>query len=159
MSNFEDRPSKSQIKREMIVLQKLGEALIKLSISQLEKLPLDTQLHNAIIEARSLTSHEAKRRQLQYIGRLMREVDPKPIEMALAKIQSHHQKNNQAFHQVEHWRDKLIAGTDEDLQLFFNEYSNADFQHIRQLIRNAKNKKAGAETALFRYLREVMISE
>lgn len=154
MSESQDRPSKSQLKRDMVALQKLGEALIKLPISQLNEIPIDDQLREAILEAQSLTSHEAKRRQLQYVGRLMREVDSAPIQEALSKLQLHYQKTKQAFHQVEKWRDQLIEGNDEVLQAFFTEHPKADFQHLRQLIRNAKHKKAGADTALFRYLRD-----
>ncbi len=89
MSEFqEERPSKSQRKRDMIALQKLGESLLKLTPDKLARIPLDESLHDAILVAHSIKSHEARRRQLQYIGRLMRNVDPAPIEKALEKIKN-----------------------------------------------------------------------
>lgn len=151
-----DRPSKSQIKRDMVALQKLGESLIELSPSQLDTIPLPQSLREAILEAQSLKSHSAKRRLLQYIGRLMREIDPTSIQEGLAKLQLSHQKAKSAFHQIEKWRDNLIDGSDELLQTFLVDHPNADFQQLRQLVRNAKGKKSGAETALFRYLKQIL---
>ena len=82
--------SKSQIKREMLALQKLGEKLVTLKPAQLEKIPLDELLKAAIEEAHHMRSHGAVRRQLQYIGRLMRSIDPAPVQAALDKL--HHGK-------------------------------------------------------------------
>lgn len=152
------RPSKSQRKRDMTALQKLGEILVKLSPSDLAKIPLDNQLAEAIAAAQTITNHEGKRRQLQYIGRLMREVDPAPIQEAIDKIQSKHQFAQAQFHQLEHWREKLINEGDTALQTFIQQFPEADHQHVRQLIRNAQKerkdgKNAGASTELFRYLR------
>lgn len=148
--------SKSQRKRDMTALQKLGEALVKLSANQLAKIPLSDQLSEAITVARELTSHEAKRRQLQYLGRLMREVDPQPIEEALSKIQNKSQISKAKFHLAERWRDRLIAEGDKQLEEFLTTYSEVDRQHLRQLVRNAEQAKPGANTALFRYLKQII---
>lgn len=160
MTEFEndplERPSKSQRKRDMQALQKIGEALVDLPASQLEKIPLTGLLLDAVNEARLLKSHEAKRRQMQYIGRLMRDIDPQPIEEALSKIQSKHQQNKAQFHQIERWRDRLIAEGDKQLETFLNQYPQSDRQHLRQLIRNAQQGKRGADTELFRYLRDII---
>src|SRR6185312_5207679 len=86
-----ERPTKSALKRQMTALQKMGEILVALPESQLKKIPLENPLHDAIYAARSLKSHEAKRRQMQYIGKLMRKIDPLPIEIALEKIQQKNQ--------------------------------------------------------------------
>lgn len=152
----DERPSKSHRKREMLALQKLGEILVELPISQLQKIPLNGQLADAIHTARSLTSHEAKRRQMQYIGRLMRDTDPKPIEEALAKVKVKDQQIKAQFHQVERWRDILIAEGDDQLQAFLGKFPETDRQQLRQLIRNAQQKKKGADTELFRYLRHLI---
>lgn len=152
----EEKPSKSQRKRDMTALQKMGEALVKLSASQLAQIPLDPTLATAIKEARTLTAHGARRRQLQYIGRLMRNIDAEPIENALAKIALHHQKSNALFHKVEQWRDQLIEKGDEKLEELMKQFPEMDRQQVRQLIRNAQQKKAGADTELFRYLRSMM---
>lgn len=152
----DDRPSKSQRKRDMIALQKLGEMLVALPAIQLDTIPLEGRLLQAIQEARTLTGHEAKRRQMQYIGRLMRGVDAQPIEEALQTIQLKTQQNKAHFHQTERWRDKLIAEGDAQLEIFLKDYPHTDRQQMRQLVRLAQQGKKGADTELFRYLRRVI---
>ncbi len=154
--NKDERVSKSERKRQMLALQKMGEMLVTLSATQLEKIPLDPTLASAIREARTLTTHEAKRRQLQYIGRLMRDVDPEPIKAALDQFELKKGQSKALLHQIERWRDRLIAEDNEALQAFLNEFPEVDHQHLRQLIRNAKKGLNGADTVLFRYLRKVM---
>ena len=80
------KPSKSARKREYIALQKLGEELITLKESDLESLPLDDNLRDAVLEARQIKAHGALRRQKQYIGKLMRHIDPEPIRSEMAKL-------------------------------------------------------------------------
>lgn len=140
----------------MTALQEIGEKLVDLPAAQLEKIPLDSTLADAIAAARAITSHEGRRRQLQYIGRLMRDVDPEPIQAALEKLELKSRQSKAHFHQVERWRDKLIAEDDDTLQEFLEQYPNADRQHLRQLVRNAKKVTTGADTELFRYLRKII---
>jgi ribosome-associated protein len=159
-----ERPSKSQRKREMISLQEIGETLVALPGAALAKIPLEGLLLEAITVARSLKAHEAKRRQMQYIGRLMRDVDPEPIKTALEKITHQHHQNKAQFHQIERWRDQLIQEGDPVIQQFLDQYPETDRQHLRQLVRRAqqekeKNKNQGAMTELFRYLRETVESQ
>ena len=78
-----DKPSKSQRKREALALQELGETLVTLKPAQLDKIPLPEELREAVLAARQINQHGARKRQLQYIGRLMREIDPEPIRAAL----------------------------------------------------------------------------
>lgn len=80
------KPSKSARKREHIALQKLGEELISLRETEIEALPIDDDLREAVLEARRIRANGALRRQKQYIGKLMRQVDPEPIRAALARI-------------------------------------------------------------------------
>lgn len=80
------KPSKSARKREYLALQKLGEDLITLRLSDLESLPLDENLRDAIMEARQMKAHGALRRQKQYIGKLMRHIDPEPLRIEMAKL-------------------------------------------------------------------------
>ena len=80
------KPSKSARKREYIALQKLGEELITLKESDLDSLPLDDNLREAVLEARQIRAHGALRRQKQYIGKLMRHIDPEPIRNEMAKL-------------------------------------------------------------------------
>lgn len=155
----DEQPSKSQIKREMLSLQKLGETLTKLAESELAKIPLPANLLEAILFAHTLNTHESKRRHLQYVGKIMREIDIQPIEIALKKLQSGHDSKTAEFHAIEAWRDRLITKGDEALQSLLSEHSELDRQKLRQLIRKAQHdqaneKNSGAATELFRYLRD-----
>ncbi len=156
-----DENSKSKRKREMLALQKMGEALLKLSPDQLNKIELPENLLAAILQAKSLSSHEAKRRQLQYIGKLMRDLDPDAIKLALKRIQLIHEKSTTAFHLIESWRTKLIDGGDDALNSFMLEYPSCDRQQLRQLIRKAQqdrknDKNTGAEKSLFKLLESIL---
>lgn len=161
--NVPEPESKSQRKKQMLALQKIGEILVELPEQQLAKIPLESPLKDAILEARRITSHEGRRRQLQYIGKLMRNVDPQPIQAAIDKVLRTDNLSKSQFHQMERWRDKFIAEGDAVLQEFMQKYPAVDLQQLRQLIRNAQkdvkaNKNTGADTHLFRYLREIMTS-
>lgn len=154
--------SKSQLKREMTALQKLGEKLVNLKQRQLNEIPLPENLRSAIDAAQKINSHGAKRRQLQYIGKLMRDIDPEPIQQALDKIFSFQQHQTDEFHDLEDWRTKLLSGEDSVINDFLQHFSAADRQQLRQLVRNARkenesNNSHGAMKALFRYLREVQL--
>lgn len=156
-----DSESKSQRKEDMLALQKVGESLIKLTEEQLATIDLPENLLAAIQHIKTLTSNEAKRRQLQYIGKIMRHVDPESIKQALKRIEFIHERNTAQFHQIEEWRTKLLLHGDEALNSFLVDYPKADRQQLRQLIRNAqqdqKNEKnTGAEKALFKCLRSIV---
>jgi ribosome-associated protein len=156
-----DPNSKSQAKRDMLALQKLGEELIDLSESQLAKIPLPPELEEAVNFARKMKANEARRRHLQYIGKLMRNIDPAPITTAIEKIKLTAQQNIMHFHKIEKWRDELITEGDIALERFLQLANEVDRQHLRQLVRNAqqeriKNKNTGAQTELFKYLRQIL---
>jgi ribosome-associated protein len=154
--NPPDVKSKSQIKREMLALQKLGEKLVDLSPAQIEKIPLNQLLIDAIAEARLIRSREGKRRQMQYIGRLMRKIDAGPVEAAIEKIELKSREGKAAFHKIERWRDRLIAEDDTAIEDLLGQFPDIDRQHLRQLVRNAKKLKPGASTELFKYLWKLM---
>lgn len=165
MTQSEDKTpdpfSKSRQKREAEHLQKMGQTLIALSASQLARMPLPDALLAAIQFAHTLKSHEAKRRHLQYIGKLMRDVDAAPIELALSKLKAVHRQKTEEFHLVEEWRERLIKEGDLAVQAFIADYPQVDRQQLRQLVRKAQHDRAnekntGAEKALFTYLRELM---
>lgn len=165
MPQSENQPpsevSRGTIKRDMIALQKIGETLVEMPQSQLDKIPLPDELLDAINLARTLKSNEAKRRQLQYIGKIMRNIDVEPIQAALKKIQLVQTQATTKFHAVEEWRERLIGEGDVAIQTFINEHPDADRQQLRQLIRQAQHnrksgKDTGAETMLFRYLRDFL---
>jgi ribosome-associated protein len=149
------RESKSQRKRDMLALQDIGKTLVELPAAQLAKIPLEPPLAEAISEARLLTSHGAIRRQLQYIGKLMRNIDPTPIQAALADLDLKSQQSKAQFHQIERWRDRLIAEDDTTLQVFIDQHPDVDRQQLRQFVRNAK-KSTKAHAELFRFLRTIL---
>jgi ribosome-associated protein len=154
---MQEEISKTQRKKEMLELQALGVALVELSDAHLESLELDATLKKAILEARRITSHEAKRRQLQYIGRLMRDLDPAPIRSMLEALDSGSAESNAAHRRVEAWRERLLED-DAALTAFATEYPGADTQVLRSLIRNSRKEKAEAKPPrafreLFRFIK------
>lgn len=165
-SNNEDEedfgPSKSDIKKEMTALQKLGEKIVELSDSHLARIPIDGELAEAIHQARGMKHREGRRRQLQFIGKQMRVAENiDEIKTAYEKVISIGQEHAKIQHQTEQWRDKLIEGGNAGLQEFLTVFSNADVQHLRQLIRNAQKeisqqKPPTAVRKLFRYVRETI---
>ena len=150
------RPSKTQVKREMAALQALGEQLVALSGERLARLDLPDELRDAVRDARRFTQHEARRRQLQYIGRLMREVDPAPIRAALDEINGVSAAANARQHALERLRARLLE--DEGvLGEIARSHPGTDLQHLRQLRRNALKEQAeGKPPRAFRELFRVL---
>jgi ribosome-associated protein len=154
----EELVSKTQRKREMLELQALGAALVDLPESQLAGLELETRLLEAVLAAKRIKSHEARRRQMQYIGRLMRHVDSEPIRARLAAIEGHSAQGAAAHRRLEAWRERLMSD-DEALTAFAAEHPGADLQGLRTLIRNARkeqkeSKPPRAYRELFRFIKE-----
>ena len=154
------KKSKSQLKREMTALQDMGETLVQLSDRDLQRVPLSDDLKAEIMQARAIQQREGRRRQLQYIGKLMRSMDCTNIEAALQRMADGNRAEARAFHALEQLRDQLIANTDDALEETFESYPNADRQHLRQLVRNAQHeltadKPPANARKLFRYLREL----
>ncbi|MEM7282667.1 MAG: ribosome biogenesis factor YjgA [Pseudomonadota bacterium] len=159
MSN--DKPSKTQKKREMLALQDLGERLITLSEHQLEKITLPEDLAQAVHEARNMTKRGALYRQKQYIGKVMRQLDCTPIKDALAKLDRVKRQQIALFKQAETWRDRILSGTPEDIEAFVNSYPDADRQQIRAWRRQYDRERSAAKTPrssklLFRYIHELL---
>ena len=152
--------SKSEIKRQMLALQKLGEEMISLPKDKLDKLDLPETLRDAINAAKRITAHGGLRRQMQYIGRLMRIIDAEPVAVQLEKWRNHHSDENAAFHQMEQLRSRLLAD-DISLTQFISDYPNADAQQVRTLVRNARKEaqlqQAPKSTrALFKLIRSII---
>lgn len=130
-------PSKSQVKREMHALQEQGRFICELPKKQRVNLPLSDTMLAAINEWARIKKNEAKRRHLQYIGKLMRTEDLEGIQLALDKMNPSSDVFNRVLHQQERWRDRLIEQGSEALNEFCSEFEVSDIQHLRQLIRNA----------------------
>lgn len=150
--------SKSERKRAATRLQELGRALAELRPGRLTEIPLPENLERAIADYRRFPSREAKRRQLQLIGKLMREIDTTPIEAALERLDGRSASARYEQHQLERWRDRLIEDPDA-LTAYLSEHPHSDRQTLRRLIertRTARNEQQQkmASRALFRFLRE-----
>jgi ribosome-associated protein len=151
-------PSKTQRKKAMHALQSLGERLVDLSAEQLERMDLPEALHDAVMAAGRIRSREGRRRQLQYIGRLMRDAETEAIAERLALLQGESEAAKAEFHAIERWRARLLAD-DAALTDWLATHPGSDAQLLRQLIRNARRetmegKPPRASRALFRLLRE-----
>ena len=154
--------SKTKRKQEMTELQSLGVKLVALPESQIEEMPMDEALREAVLEAKRIKSHEAKRRQMQYIGRLMRDVDPAPLRAQLEAITGHSAQAAAQHRRLEAWRERLLAD-DGALTAFAAEYPGADLQAVRTLIRNARKEQKEAKPPrayreLFRLIKECSTS-
>jgi ribosome-associated protein len=150
--------SRTQRKREALDLQKIGQRLVDLDPGDLATVPTTPELDEAIALWKRIRSHEAKRRQLQFIGKLMRRIDLDPIEAALSRIEGTSAEARYAFHQLESWRDRLI-NEPEALTEYLNQHPEADRQLLRHQI--TRVRKATDDTqrktqarALFRLLRD-----
>lgn len=138
-----DRPSKSALKRQMHDLQALGQELIELPASRVARLDLPESLLDALAEYRRTRSHEGRRRQLQFIGKLMRQTDEAPIREAVAAFKLGSATETLALHEAERWREELLA-SDDAITRWLDRFADTDAQQLRSLVRAAR-KDAKAE--------------
>lgn len=155
-----DQKSKSQVKREMLELQSLGEELLRLPLDQISRIEMSEDLLEAVLFAAKLKKGEALRRQLQYIGSLMREEDPEPIRLALEEVKRGRRVDARRFRTLEGWRDALVEGNEGLMEDILTRFPGADRQQLRRLILNARKerkleKPPTSSRSLFRYLREI----
>jgi len=150
-----DRPSKSQLKRDMLALQELGAALVELPKDALKRMPMTEDLADAVHEARRITDHEGKRRQVQYVGRMMRGLTADETAALRTALEAYRGVNRAAtarLHWIERTRDQLLAD-DAALTAFIREHPEADPQAGRTLIRNARREAQQGKPP--RYFREL----
>ena len=156
---MEDK-SKSERKREVTALQDLGERLLELSQEQLNNIRISQELQDALILAKTLKSRGARRRQMQYIGVLMRRIDAEPIRLMIHEIDKGQKHKAREFQQLETMRNSLIDGDDTVFEEIIRRFPDADILRLRQLVRGARkekkeNKPPKQSRSLFRYLREL----
>ena len=156
----EEKPSKTQRKRAMHELQALGRRLVDLNPEQLGAVALPEGLRDAVEQARRITRHEARRRQLQYIGRLMRSVDPEAIRAKLKAWDGVSTEETARLHRIERWRERLIED-DGAIGALASAHPGIDTRRLRALVRNTREERnAGrpprAYRELFRALREIV---
>ena len=158
-------PSRNELKKTMQDLQELGEAIASLPVDRLDKLKIDERLRDAIDELHRTKSFEGKRRQIQYIGKLMKHENPEPLREAVASFRVGSASDTLALHQAEYWRDQLLAG-DYALANWVKEYPATDVQQMRSLVRAARKEKlepgerhGRAYRDLFKLVKELMSTE
>lgn len=152
--------SKTQKKKEALFLQELGEKLMKFSSEQLNNIDLPYEVRDAVDRAKSIKSHGGLRRQMQYIGTLMRKIDAGPVREAIHDIENAQHKQVMIFKELERWRDELINGNDELIEEILERHPDADRRQLTQLVRNARketvsNKPPKASRLLFNYLKKI----
>lgn len=137
----DDRPSKTLLKQQSHELQKLGQALAGLSADRLARTDMPESLRAAIDDYRRTKSHEGRRRQLQYIGRLMRQADEAPLREAVAAAELGSATQALQLHEIERWRAELIAD-DEAMTRWQQAHPDTDTQRLRSLVRAARRDTA-----------------
>ncbi len=155
------RPSKTRRKEDSHELQSLGAALVELAEARLAGLGLAEPLLDAIAAYKRIRTHEARRRQMQLIGRLMRSADVRPLRQAVGEIELGRAQDSLALHQAERWRAELIA-EDDAATRFASEHAGVDMQRLRALVRSARKDAAQAPEQrsgrafreLFQFIRE-----
>ncbi len=166
--DLDDRPpSKSMLKREAHDLQALGKHLIEMPDARLDDIGMPERLREAIDAYKKTRSHEGKRRQLQYIGKVMRLIDAEPLREAVAEFQLGHARNALQLHQAERWRAELLQEDKDVLTAWVSEFPGGDMQQLRALIRNARKDAAAAPEKrngrayreLFQYIKQAMVSQ
>ena len=156
---MDEDKSRTQQKKEDRRLQRLGESLAALSPEQLDRIEMPGELRNAVRSSQAINSRGAKRRQFQYIGALMRKIDPAPIQQALDLLARGDRASALAFQKIENWRDRLAAGEMDLVEEILADCPDLERQRLTQLARNAQKEVAAGKGVksrrmLFRYLAE-----
>lgn len=157
-----ERPSKSQLKRDMTALQKLGQELIDQPRDRVKRVPMPNDVRDAILECQLIKDHEGRRRQLQFVGKKMRTLDPDEVATIQRTIDSWKgasKAETATMHSFEKKRDKLLAN-DKVLTELVQQHPELDAQHMRTLIRNARkelaeNKPPKAYREIFQILKQL----
>jgi ribosome-associated protein len=162
----DDRPSKTQLKQQSHDLQKLGQALSELSQDQLDRAEMPESLRDAIHELRRTRSHEGRRRQLQFVGKLMRGVDDGPLREAVDAAELGTARQALQLHEIERWRAELIAD-DSAFTRWLNLYPDTDSQQLRSLVRAARrdtatltveDRQPRAMRELFQFIKPILLA-
>jgi ribosome-associated protein len=146
--------SRTELKRESEELQKLGEQLMSLRAELFERLQLPEKLVEAMAQARRITNFEGKRRQMQYVGKLMRQLDEDELAAARAALDEQRHgsaRESQALHEAERWRDDHVE-RDEALQAWLDAHPDTDTQQLRTLIRQARKERQPRQDEISRGL-------
>ncbi|MDY0221116.1 MAG: ribosome biogenesis factor YjgA [Desulfobacterium sp.] len=157
----EEKKSRTKAKLEVEALQRLGERLLDLPVEQITSMEIPDALKKEVLFAKTITRHGAKRRQLQYIGSIMRTIDPETIVAAIDRISMARAVASSRFKAMEEIRNELMEGDDSRIEAFLDENPGADRQRLRQLIRNANQEIAAKKPPksfrlLFKHIRGIL---
>lgn len=158
-------PSKSEIKRQIKQVRDLVLGLYKLTIGQLQKIPLDETVYQAILELQQIKSNVAKKRQTQYVTKLLtKQENLAEVEQAFQALMGDKHQVDAEFHLAEHWRERLITESTEAMTEFMRQYTQVSSQELRHLIQKARKERRlevnhGAARALFRLIKQVVSHE
>ncbi len=160
-NDVSDFVSKTELKRLAQQATDIGKQLVGLDKATLNKLDLPVNVLENVVTTQSIKSNIARKRQLQYLGKQIRNSDMQHIQQQLARLQSQHRHDTAQFHKLEQWRDQLLQQNDTAINQFIDHYPQADRQHLRQLVRQSHQeaKKNAAPTAarkLFRYIKDII---
>ena len=155
--------SRTEKKHEAEALQVVGERLVELTNLQLKQLDLPETLYDSIKLAQKIDAHGGKKRQLQFIGKLMRDefLDIEAINLLFSRIDRAATAETKAFKAIEEWREKLVGGGKDGMSLFLESFPQADIQQLRQLVRNSTNTKneklaKKSKKALFQFVKQLI---
>ncbi|MBT4162113.1 MAG: DUF615 domain-containing protein [Gammaproteobacteria bacterium] len=149
---FQEKPSKTQRKRDMDALKQLSARLTDLSADQLSKID-DPAIRDAVTAAKKITKGNARKRQVQYIAKLLSKTNVEPIQTIIDALDASSVAYVQKFHQLETWRERLLDGDNTALDEIFSDHPQCDRQHLRQLLRNAvAERERGDDHIYFRKL-------
>lgn len=156
-----ERPSKSHLKRESHALQEVGEQLVELPATKLSLIPMPDALREAVALARKIQKRGGRKRQIKFIGKLLRSIDAAPILEALDQIEARAAKATARHHLAERWRERMLDEGDGAVGEFLDNYPNVDRQQLRQLVRNAQSERQAEKPPrrareLFRLVRDTI---
>jgi len=160
LHDLDNQVSKSEIKRDMLALQKLAERLVKLTPGQWEQQHFGQKMMAALQESRRVKGHNAMRRHIRRLGKLLREEDSERVVALFRNIDGQHEDEKRRFHRLENWRDRLMNEGETALSELLQRCPDADRQRIQQFIRAGKReleleKPPSAQRKLFKYLKEI----
>ena len=153
--------SKTELKKDSKKIQAFGKKISELTVKNIETFKFSPNIYEAIISLKNIKSNAAKKRQVQYVGKLLREIDLTHAFLIIEQLKVSSQKEIQQNHSIEKWRDELLINADSITQ-FFNQYPNIDRQSLRQAITNAQRERKEKKSPkysrqLFKLLREIII--
>ena len=152
--------SKTELKKDSKKIQEFGRKISELTINNIEAFKFSSNIYEATIDLKNIKSNSAKKRQVQYLGKLLREIDLTDAFLIMKQLKVSSQKEIQRNHIIEDWRDKLLSNNDSITQ-FVDEYPKIDRQSLRQTISNAQkdNKSPKYSRQLFKLIKDIIMAK